>query len=86
MLFYMRSTSISCREEKAQKILVRKLLAPEQLILRGLFLEQQAGVVKAAKNALMSEATDFICQFKKLQANSLAHGLENSEDDAENCV
>ena len=52
----------------------------------GRLLEQQAGVVKAAKNALMSEATDFICQFKKLQANSLAHGLENSEDDAENCV
>uniref|UniRef100_A0ACD5ZRV9 Uncharacterized protein n=1 Tax=Avena sativa TaxID=4498 RepID=A0ACD5ZRV9_AVESA len=48
--------------------------------------EQQGGVVKAAKNALMSEATDFICQFKKLQANSLAHVLENSEDDADNCV
>jgi protein DEK len=49
-------------------------------------LEQQAGVVKAAKNALMSEATDFICQFKKLQANSLAHVLENSEDDVDNSV
>ncbi|KAE8816627.1 hypothetical protein D1007_05973 [Hordeum vulgare] len=43
--------------------------------------EQQAGSVKAAKNALISEATDFIGQFKKLQANSLAHILENSEDD-----
>ncbi|KAM0823373.1 hypothetical protein ACQ4PT_070913 [Festuca glaucescens] len=49
-------------------------------------LEQQAGVVKAAKNALMSEATDFICQFKKLQANSLAHILENCEDDVDNCT
>jgi protein DEK len=49
-------------------------------------LEQQAGVVKAAKNALMTEATDFICQFKKLQANSLAHILENCEDDVDNCT
>uniref|UniRef100_A0ACD5ZTX0 Uncharacterized protein n=1 Tax=Avena sativa TaxID=4498 RepID=A0ACD5ZTX0_AVESA len=49
-------------------------------------LERQAGVVKAAKNALMSEATDFICQFKKLQAMSLAHVLENSEDDVENSL
>jgi protein DEK len=49
-------------------------------------LEQQAGVVKAAKNALMSEATDFICQFKKLQANSLANILENSENDVDNCM
>uniref|UniRef100_A0ACD5YE81 Uncharacterized protein n=1 Tax=Avena sativa TaxID=4498 RepID=A0ACD5YE81_AVESA len=49
-------------------------------------LERQAGVVKAAKNALMSEATDFICQFKKLQAMSLAHVLENSEDDVDNSL
>jgi protein DEK len=49
-------------------------------------LEQQAGAVRAAKNALISEATDFIGQFKKLQANSLAHILENSEDDVDNSV
>ncbi|XBI39029.1 uncharacterized protein LOC119332440 [Triticum dicoccoides] len=48
--------------------------------------EQRAGSVKAAKNALISEATDFIGQFKKLQANSLAHVLENSEDDEDNSV
>ncbi|RCV17549.1 hypothetical protein SETIT_3G228700v2 [Setaria italica] len=42
---------------------------------------QQVGGLKAAKNALISEATDFISQFKKLQANSLAHIVENSEDD-----
>nr|CAB3461695.1 unnamed protein product [Digitaria exilis] len=42
---------------------------------------QQAGGLKAAKNALISEATDFISQFKKLQANSLAHIVENDEDD-----
>ncbi|XP_062231469.1 uncharacterized protein LOC133928946 isoform X2 [Phragmites australis] len=45
------------------------------------FSEQQAGGLKAAKNALISEATDFISRFKKLQANSLAHVVENSEDD-----
>jgi hypothetical protein len=44
--------------------------------------EQQAGV-KAAKNALISEATDFISSFKTLQANSLAHIVENSEDEIE---
>ncbi|KAL6641477.1 hypothetical protein ACP70R_019658 [Stipagrostis hirtigluma subsp. patula] len=43
--------------------------------------ELQAGNLKAAKNALISEATDFIRHFKKLQANSLAHIVENSEDD-----
>ncbi|CAL5038532.1 unnamed protein product [Urochloa decumbens] len=43
--------------------------------------EQKAGDLKAAKNALISEATDFISHFKKLQANSLAHVMENSEDD-----
>ncbi|KAF8729171.1 hypothetical protein HU200_017754 [Digitaria exilis] len=43
--------------------------------------EQKAGDLKAAKNALISEATDFISHFKKLQANSLAHIIENSEDD-----
>ncbi|RLM56314.1 hypothetical protein C2845_PM10G12360 [Panicum miliaceum] len=43
--------------------------------------EQKAGDLKAAKNALISEATDFISHFKKLQANSLAHVIENSEDD-----
>jgi hypothetical protein len=51
--------------------------------------EQQAGSLKAAKNALISEATDFISSFKTLQANSLAHAVENSEDeiecDASNC-
>ena len=41
---------------------------------------QQAGGLKAAKNALISEATDFISQFKKLQANSLVHIVENRED------
>ncbi|KQJ94008.1 hypothetical protein BRADI_3g07988v3 [Brachypodium distachyon] len=46
---------------------------------------QQAGGLRAAKDALISEATDFICQFKKSQANSLAHLLENSEDDEDNC-
>ncbi|XP_066362643.1 uncharacterized protein [Miscanthus floridulus] len=45
--------------------------------------EQQAGSVKAAKNALISEATDFISSFKTLQANSLAHVVENSEDEIE---
>lgn len=43
--------------------------------------EKKAGDVKAAKNALISEATDFISHFKKLQADSLAHIIENSEDD-----
>ncbi|KAG2611733.1 hypothetical protein PVAP13_4KG103735 [Panicum virgatum] len=43
--------------------------------------EQKAGDLKAAKNGLISEATDFIGHFKKLQANSLAHVIENSEDD-----
>jgi hypothetical protein len=43
--------------------------------------QQQVGGLKTAKNALISEATDFISQFKKLQANSLAHIIENSEDD-----
>ncbi|TVU10652.1 hypothetical protein EJB05_44196 [Eragrostis curvula] len=43
--------------------------------------KKQAGNLKAAKNALISEATDFISQFKKLQANSLANIVENSEDD-----
>jgi len=43
--------------------------------------EQKAGDLKAAKNALISEATDFIGHFKKLHANSLAHVIENSEDD-----
>ncbi|XP_039838189.1 uncharacterized protein LOC120698572 isoform X2 [Panicum virgatum] len=41
---------------------------------------QQAGGLKAAKNALISEATDFISQFKKLQANSLVHIVEDRED------
>ncbi|XP_021304111.1 uncharacterized protein LOC8065308 isoform X2 [Sorghum bicolor] len=45
--------------------------------------EQQAVSVKAAKNALISEATDFISSFKTLQANSLAHIMENSEDEIE---
>ncbi|CAN6201569.1 unnamed protein product [Urochloa humidicola] len=45
--------------------------------------EQKAGDLKAAKNALILEATDFISHFKKLQANSLAHIIENSEDDDE---
>ncbi|KAK3132579.1 hypothetical protein QOZ80_6AG0524750 [Eleusine coracana subsp. coracana] len=43
--------------------------------------EQQAGDLKAAKNALISEATEFVGHFKKLQANSLANMVENSEDD-----
>ncbi|CAL5095151.1 unnamed protein product [Urochloa decumbens] len=43
--------------------------------------QQQVGGLRAAKSALISEATDFISQFKKLQANSLAHIIENSEDD-----
>ncbi|XP_034591744.2 uncharacterized protein, partial [Setaria viridis] len=43
--------------------------------------KKKAGDLKAAKNALISEATDFISHFKKLQANSLAHVIENSEDD-----
>nr|CAB3461355.1 unnamed protein product [Digitaria exilis] len=42
---------------------------------------QQAGGLKAAKTALISEATDFINLFKKLQANSLALIVENNEDD-----
>ena len=46
---------------------------------------QQAGGLKAAKNALISEATDFISQFKKLQANSLVHIVENREDDDIEC-
>ncbi|XP_066368073.1 uncharacterized protein [Miscanthus floridulus] len=47
--------------------------------------EQKAGSLKAAKNALFSEATDFISSFKKLQAYSLAHVVENSEDDEIEC-
>ncbi|RLM97773.1 hypothetical protein C2845_PM06G20560 [Panicum miliaceum] len=46
---------------------------------------QEAGGLKAAKNALISEATDFISQFKKLQANSLVHIVENREDDDIEC-
>ena len=45
--------------------------------------EQQAGSVKAAKNALISEATNLISSFKTLQANSLVHVVENSEDEIE---
>lgn len=45
--------------------------------------EQQTGGLKAVKNALISEATDFISSFKKLQADSLAHVVENSEDEIE---
>ncbi|WVZ98714.1 hypothetical protein U9M48_044114 [Paspalum notatum var. saurae] len=47
--------------------------------------EQQAGGLKSAKNALISEATDFVNCFKRLQANSLAHVAENSEDDETGC-
>jgi len=47
--------------------------------------EQKAGSLKAAKNALISEATDFISSFKKVQACSLAHVVENSEDDEIEC-
>ncbi|WVZ98747.1 hypothetical protein U9M48_044144 [Paspalum notatum var. saurae] len=47
--------------------------------------EQQAGGLKAAKNALISEATDFVKCFKRLQANSLAHVAENSEDGETEC-
>lgn len=48
--------------------------------------EQQAGGgLKAVKDALISEATDFISKFKKSQANSLAHVLENTEDDEDTC-
>ncbi|KAJ1263077.1 hypothetical protein BS78_09G157200 [Paspalum vaginatum] len=47
--------------------------------------EQQAGGLKAAKNALISEAADFVNCFKRLQANSLAHVAENSEDDETEC-
>jgi hypothetical protein len=43
--------------------------------------DQQVGGLKAAKNALISEATDFISHFKKLQANSLAHVVENEDDE-----
>ncbi|CAN6341886.1 unnamed protein product [Urochloa humidicola] len=43
--------------------------------------QQQVGGLRAAKSALISEATDFISHFKKLQANSLANIVENSEDD-----
>ncbi|KAL6861597.1 hypothetical protein ACP4OV_017297 [Aristida adscensionis] len=43
--------------------------------------ELQAGDMKAAKNALISEASSYISDFKKLQANPLAHVLETSEDD-----
>jgi hypothetical protein len=43
--------------------------------------QQQVGGLKAAKNALILEATDFVSQFKNLQANSLAHIVENSDDD-----
>ncbi|KAF2950888.1 uncharacterized protein [Oryza sativa Japonica Group] len=42
---------------------------------------QQAGGVKAARNALITEATDFISHFKKMQANPLAHVVEDDEDD-----
>ncbi|KAF0932992.1 hypothetical protein E2562_013639 [Oryza meyeriana var. granulata] len=41
---------------------------------------QQAGGLKAARNALISEATDFISHFKKMQANPLAHVVEDDED------
>jgi hypothetical protein len=43
--------------------------------------DQQAGGLKAVKNALISEATDFISHFKKLQANSLAHVVKNEDDE-----
>jgi hypothetical protein len=43
--------------------------------------KKQANGLKAAKNALIAEATDFIGRFKKLQANSHAHIVENSEND-----
>jgi hypothetical protein len=43
--------------------------------------EQQAGDLKVVKNALISEATDFISHFKNLRANSLANVVENSDDD-----
>ncbi|TVU19572.1 hypothetical protein EJB05_35728 [Eragrostis curvula] len=49
------------------------------------FYEKQAGGLKAAKSALISEATDFIGRFKKLQADSHAHIVENSEDDESDC-
>uniref|UniRef100_A0A0E0JKF9 Myb-like domain-containing protein n=1 Tax=Oryza punctata TaxID=4537 RepID=A0A0E0JKF9_ORYPU len=42
---------------------------------------QQAGGVKAARNALITEATDFISHFKKMQANPLVHVVEDDEDD-----
>ncbi|KAL6905352.1 hypothetical protein ACP4OV_002953 [Aristida adscensionis] len=43
--------------------------------------ELQAGDMKAAKNALISEASSYISDFKMLQANPLAQVLETSEDD-----
>ncbi|XP_006653931.1 uncharacterized protein LOC102706564 [Oryza brachyantha] len=42
---------------------------------------QQTGGLKAARNALISEATDFISHFKKMQSNPLAHVVEDNEDD-----
>ncbi|KAG8064403.1 hypothetical protein GUJ93_ZPchr0004g38810 [Zizania palustris] len=53
---------------------------------KALLSEQQTGGMKAARNALISEATDFISHFKKMQANSLAHVVEDNEDDEINGI
>jgi hypothetical protein len=77
----MRGTLTSCPDEKVQKGLAKGPQALKMLIPRKKKSKKQASGLKAAKNALIAEATDFIGRFKKLQANSHAHIVENSEND-----